>query len=448
MVEDKGVPPMSDNFSQEPHDSNQEPAQLPNQEPEAQVDSPVVQDSADSASPHALSPAPANAGGFPLPPPPVINSLPAPTTPPATWVYSDSMKKSQKSPTRLAIIAGIVAGLISGFIGYGIAKNSMGGSTSTTLTSVRGDTSPRANNSIAGIAKAVLPVVVSIDVTSSADAGTGSGFIIQSNSKTSYILTNNHVAVGAGIGAEIQVTFQDQSQESATIVGRDSSYDLAVLKINRGNLPIATLGNSDDIVVGDAVIAIGSPLGLTGTVTSGIISALDRPVTTGGSGDSSFINAIQTDAAINPGNSGGPLVDAQGHVIGINSAIATVNNNSFGSSESGSIGLGFAIPINEAKRVANQLMTTGKSTHPIVGVSLDVNYNGEGALISAITAGSPASKTDLKVGDVITKIDGIQVRDATELIVRIRARVPGDTVVLSRENGSDVTVVLGSAPSN
>jgi putative serine protease PepD len=203
----------------------------------------------------------------------------------------------------------------------------------------------------------------------------------------------------------------------------------------------------DDVVVGDTAIAIGSPLGLSGTVTSGIISALNRPVTAGSSGDSSFINAIQTDAAINPGNSGGPLVNAQGQVIGINSAIATLGSSSL-SGESGSIGLGFSIPINEARRVATELMRTGSSTHPIVGISVDMRYTGVGAKVSEVTPGGPAAKTDLKPGDVITAIDGEPVNDGTELIVKIRARNSGDKVVLSRRNNADVTVVLGSKASN
>lgn len=387
-------------------------------------------------------------------PSPVVNSVPvapAPVPSPQAWVYQDSVAQPSTAHggVKVAIIAGIIAGLISGALGYTIADKTLGGgSAQSTLTSVKGDTSPRAANSIAGIAKLVLPVVVSIDVSDGTGSGTGSGFIVRSSATSSYILTNNHVVASAANGGQINVVFQDQTETEATIVGRDPSYDLAVIKINKGNLPIAILGNSDDVVVGDTAIAIGSPLGLTGTVTSGIVSALDRPVTAGGASESSFINAIQTDAAINPGNSGGPLVNARGQVIGINSAIATLGNNSFGATETGSIGLGFAIPINEARRVANQLITTGKSSHPIIGVTLDLNYSGQGARVTGITAGGPASKTDLKVGDVITKIDGQRVSDATELIVRIRARNSGDTVVLSRDGESDVTVVLGSRASN
>ena len=225
-------------------------------------------------------------------------------------------------------------------------------------------------------------------------------------------------------------------------MGTDASYDLAVLRIDRGNLPVAALGDSNDVVVGDATIAIGSPLGLTGTVTSGIVSALNRPVTAGDATDVSFISAIQTDAAINPGNSGGPLVNSRGEVIGINSAIATTGSSVSG--QSGSIGLGFAIPINQARRVATELIATGSSTYPVVGVQLDMSYEGQGALVQSVVEGGPASETELAAGDVITAIDGVKVSDGTELVVRIRAKNPGDVVELTLEDGSVIEVTLGS----
>jgi len=381
-----------------------------------------------------------------------LSAASSPTqVPESTWVYqpkSAATEPAWSRPVIVAIVAGLVAGFLGGAAGYQVAATVADDSGAfTSLDSVRGDTSPRPDGSIAGIAKAVLPVVVSIDVTSSAGDGTGSGFVINSTNNSSYVLTNNHVVMGAGSGAKITVHFQNQKSIGASIVGRDPSYDLAVLKIATGNLPVATLGDSDDVVVGDTAIAIGSPLGLSGTVTSGIISALNRPVTAGSSGDSSFINAIQTDAAINPGNSGGPLVNARGQVIGVNSAIATLGSSGLGG-ESGSIGLGFAIPINGAKRVATELMRTGSSTYPIIGVSVDMRYSGTGAKISEVTAGGPAAKTDLKPGDVITALDGEIVNDGTELIVKIRARNSGDKVVLTRRNNSDVTVILGSKISD
>lgn len=373
-----------------------------------------------------------------------VAPLPTPTfvyTPPVT--FSEQSAGTASPAVKKAIIAGVISGLLAGMIGFMGA--SMIGNTpapSISLPATSGDTSPRADDSIAGIAQAVLPVVVSIDVSSSQGSGTGSGFIIRSTANESFVLTNNHVVDGAGGSQDITVTFQDQKQETATIVGTDASYDLAVLRIDRGNLPVAALGDSDDVVVGDATIAIGSPLGLTGTVTSGIVSALNRPVTAGDATDVSFISAIQTDAAINPGNSGGPLVNSRGEVIGINSAIATTGSSVSG--QSGSIGLGFAIPINQARRVASELIETGSSSYPVIGVQLDMSYEGQGALVQSVVEGGPASETELAAGDVITAIDGVKVSDGTELVVRIRAKNSGDVVELTLEDGSVIEVTLGS----
>jgi putative serine protease PepD len=372
-----------------------------------------------------------------------VAPLPTPTfvySPPVT--FAEQSAGTASPAVKKAIIAGVISGLLAGMIGFMSA--SMIGNTpapSISLPASSGDTSPRADDSIAGIAQAVLPVVVSIDVSSSQGSGTGSGFIIRSTANESFVLTNNHV-VGAGGSQDITVTFQDQTQETATIVGTDASYDLAVLRIDRGNLPVAALGDSDDVVVGDATIAIGSPLGLTGTVTSGIVSALNRPVTAGDATDVSFISAIQTDAAINPGNSGGPLVNSRGEVIGINSAIATTGSSVSG--QSGSIGLGFAIPINQARRVATELIETGSSSYPVIGVQLDMSYEGQGALVQSVVEGGPASETELAAGDVITAIDGVKVSDGTELVVRIRAKNPGDVAELTLLDGSVIEVNLGS----
>jgi putative serine protease PepD len=240
-------------------------------------------------------------------------------------------------------------------------------------------------------------------------------------------------------------------------VGTSASYDLAVLKVNAKGLDALPLGNSDSVVVGDPVIAIGSPLGLSGTVTSGIVSAKNRPVTAGESGgsDSAYINAIQTDAAINPGNSGGPLVNLQGEVVGVNSAIATVGGSLTG--EGGNIGVGFAIPINQARRTVEQILDTGEAQFPIIGASLDGAYDGEGARIASsastngtapIVPGGPAERAGLKPGDVVVAIDGKAVADSSELIVAIRSRSPGDTISLTvRRDGDErtVKVTLGSS---
>jgi len=210
------------------------------------------------------------------------------------------------------------------------------------------------------------------------------------------------------------------------------------LKINATSLKALQFGDSEKVAVGDSVIAIGSPLGLTGTVTLGIISAKNRAVTAGESqSQNSFINALQTDAAINPGNSGGPLVDSTGAVIGVNSAIATLG--SMLNSQTGSIGLGFAIPINQARKTAQQLIKNGKATYPVIGVSVDMNYSGSGAMIAknagSISKGSPAEKAGLNAGDIITEFDGRAITSSEELIVAIRSKNVGDKVKITYKRG-------------
>ena len=353
-------------------------------------------------------------------------------------------------PSLIPIVAAsLLAGLIGGVAGFTLADNgsvASGNNSSVTIPVINGNSSERPAGTIASIAAAVLPTVVNIDVSGSMGSGTGSGSVIQSDSKGSYILTNNHVIAGGVNGGTITVTFQDRTSTQARIVGRDPSYDLAVLRIDTPNLPTLPVGDSSDIVVGDQVVAIGSPLGLSGTVTSGIVSALNRPVTAGGSGDASYFSAIQTDAAINPGNSGGPLVNANGHMVGVNSAIATVSN----SGESGSIGLGFAIPTAQAMRVVDEIIKTGKSTIPVIGVQLDSSYDGEGARVAGVENGGPAAGAGVRAGDIITKVDGVPVVDSTEAIVSIRSNAPGDEVsVTVQRNGKEqkFQIVLGSRPS-
>jgi putative serine protease PepD len=309
------------------------------------------------------------------------------------------------------------------------------------------DTVPRAEGSVAQIAANVSPSVVSIQVDAGSNSGSGSGVIIR---KDGYILTNNHVVEAAANGnGELTVKLSTEQTYPAKIVGRDPQYDLAVIKVEANNLPAAALGNSDSVAVGEVAIAIGSPLGLDGTVTAGIVSALNRPVTAGQStADTSYINAIQTDAAINPGNSGGALVNSRGEVIGINSAIASLSADP--NSQPGSIGLGFAIPINQAKRVAEELITTGKSTKPVIGVSLNMAYTGTGAEVEAVTAGGPAEKAGIKAGDIITSFNGDKIDDGTELVVKIRARTPGEKVKLTYKRGGtskEVELTLGSQSS-
>jgi putative serine protease PepD len=379
-------------------------------------------------------------------------SYPAGTWPPAVTGDTVTPKKSKGfgSLVTVALVAGLLAGALGGAGGYLVAARSADSSVlspGATLPQSNASLSTRPSDSIAAVAKAVLPVVVSISVDTGSGGDTGSGVVLRSDG---YILTNNHVIASAvNGGGTITVSFNDGTIKPAKIVGRDTSYDLAVIKVVASGLTVASLGNSENVAVGDEAIAVGSPLGLSGTVTSGIISALNRPVSAGGSGDpTSFINAIQTDAAVNPGNSGGALVNAQGLVIGINSAIATLSSGqSSGAGQSGSIGLGFAIPINEAKRIAEELISTGKATHPVIGVSVDQTYTGAGAKVSVVTAGGPAETAGIASGDIIVAVNGRTISNSTELIVAIRSYTPGATVTLTlRASGGSrqVKVILGA----
>jgi len=382
-------------------------------------------------------------------------STPEAETPPSTptqtpWWVSDASSSVSTSLTTLAPAKRVIQvtwyialamSLIAGVVGALIGKTAFDNSTNLITSNKVID---RAPDSIAGIAARVSPSVVEIDSTTSSGSDTGSGFFI---AKNGYIMTNNHVIETAFLAkAKITVKLSNNNEYTATVVGRDTSYDLAVLKIDVSDAPALVLGNSDNVQVGDPVIAIGSPLGLQGTVTSGIISAKNRPVTTSSdntAGESSFIDALQTDAAINPGNSGGPLVDATGAVIGVNSAIASLGSTIDG--QPGSIGLGFAIPINQAKTQADQLIKTGTSHHPIVGMSLDSSYPGPGAKIadtaSAILPGGPAAKAGLQPGDIILAIDGQEISVADDLIVAIRSHAIGDTVTLKYQRGSVIKSV-------
>jgi putative serine protease PepD len=354
-------------------------------------------------------------------------------TPNTPWWISDyevvTTAEIKKRNTRTVSFGiAIAMALIAGVVGSVVGRTSATMDSKTNLVSTK-STIERKPDSIAGIAARVSPSVVSIEVQNGRRGGTGSGFFLDSNG---HILTNNHViSLAATNGATIKVMLANGKDYDAKLVGRDIPYDLAVIKIAVTDAPALQLGDSDAVQVGDGVIAIGSPLGLTGTVTSGIISAKNRPVTSGGgTSESSFINAIQTDAAINPGNSGGPLVDLSGAVVGINSAIATTGSG-FGG-QSGSIGLGFAIPINQARTTADQLIKNGVSTYPIMGVSLDTRFMGTGARIAtepgSVTIGGPAAGAGIKPGDIIIEIDGKAINSADEAIVNVRSHNVGDQI--------------------
>jgi putative serine protease PepD len=357
---------------------------------------------------------------------------------------------NESSGGRGALFAGVaviamLAGAVGGATGALVAGNDGPASTANVVTTVIGadpaTLNVRPSDSIAGVAAAVLGSVVSV----SAGEGTGSGFVI---SEDGYVVTNHHVVRDA---ETIELAFSDGSSATAEVVGSSPSYDLAVLLVERDDLAPVVLGDSAQVAVGDPVVAIGSPLGLEGTVTSGIVSALDRPVTAGGRGEQAFINALQTDAAINPGNSGGPLVDSRGRVIGVNSAIASL---SFGGT-TGSIGLGFAIPINQARRTAEQIIATGEAVYPVMGVRLEPDDGAAGARIAVdsdespgVVPGGPADGAGLRSGDIIVEIDGRSVDTPDELVVFLRSREPGDEVTLVYERGGtehEVTLTLDSA---
>jgi len=365
---------------------------------------------------------------------------------------SDKPRRGLGVVVAVALVTGLLAGGGAGVGGYLIADQSAADPATTTANRPLGApaSANRAPASVAGIAASVLPSVVSIQVTTSRGKGTGSGFVI---TQDGYILTNNHVVASAASGGKIEVAFKDGARSEASIKGRDAYSDVAVIKVSGKQLKPLSLGDSDSVAVGDPVVAVGSPLGLAGTVTSGIVSALNRPVRAGGSESEgeedkqTFLSAVQTDAAINPGNSGGPLLDGSARVIGINSAIATLSS---GSGRAGSIGLGFAIPIDQAKRVADQLIKTGTATRTIIGASVDERYEGPiaGARLGAIEPNGPAAKAGLKEGDVVTKFGKQPVEDPVSLIADIRAQAPRTpvTVEYMRDGRKGTaTVTLGEA---
>jgi putative serine protease PepD len=296
-----------------------------------------------------------------------------------------------------------------------------------------------APDSVAAVAKAVLPSTVQIiaEYDGQEAGATGSGWVMDGNG---HIVTNNHVVADAAKDkGPIVVVDNDRNRYDATVVGRSPVYDLAILYVEDfEDLVPAKLGYSAKLQVGEPVVAIGSPLSLPSTVTSGIVSYLHRPVTTGSSADdSSFIDAVQTDAAINPGNSGGPLVNQKGEVIGVNSAIATAGGGSV-DKEAGNIGVGFAIPVEQVRVTADQILKTGKSQYPVIGAKVKTGGipSGEGAELDEIVAKSPAEEAGLRKGDLITHVNGSRVVDGIALIVAIRTYQPGQTIEFTVERGS------------
>ena len=344
----------------------------------------------------------------------------------------------------LAMVA-LLIGAAGGLVGRLTAEGAGGLTNPDPAITQTIDNVARPPGSVADIARRTVPAVVSIEIRVGQEGGTGSGVVIDPGG---YVLTNNHVIAPAATanGSQIEVIFHDGTRVPAQVVGRDPKTDLAVIRVQVANPVVATFGSSAHLVVGDGVIAIGSPLGLAGTVTDGIVSALNRPVRLDGSGTdtNAVIDAIQTDAAINPGNSGGPLVDSTGAVVGINTAI-----RSLGGGEGGSIGLGFAIPIDYARGIAEELMRTGKVTHAEIGINARSVSDGttDGAQVQNVQQGGAAAAAGIIEGDVIVRVGDRTIAGADELVVAVRERNPGDTVdvQLIREGRPlTVSVVLTS----
>jgi putative serine protease PepD len=382
--------------------------------------------------------------------------------PPSTDAGSPAEPTRKRRRGRTLLLTALLAALVGGGVGGGIvavAEHDNGNSVNTGLriTNATGAPAAQLDGTIGAAAAKIRPSVVTIEVSGAQESGTGSGVVIRQDG---YILTNDHVvSIGSGAGT-IEVTLADGRTAAGKIVGRDTSDDLAVIKVDGiDNLPAATFAKSSSLSVGQAVVAVGAPLGLSDTVTSGIVSNVARPVRAGDN-DQAVFEAVQTDAAINPGNSGGPLVDLNGSVVGINAAIAS--DSSGGglqipgqpAQQAGNIGIGFAIPADEASRIASELIATGKATHAVLGVQVGGNQSTNqaqpGVQLRSVTTGGAASKAGMKTGDVITSIDGQRVSTADSLIAAVRNHAPGQQVKITYIRGGKTTqaeVTLGSSDS-
>jgi putative serine protease PepD len=391
-----------------------------------------------SAMPYGAAPPPYPTAGYPATGYPMAG--PSPVPPQARgrvpgWIWP--------GVAALALVVGLVGGALGGAAvqawrdadssGTSSARDSGG-------TIVSAPPIKAGNESVASVAKALLPSTVQIlaDVDGQPLGATGSGWVFDDQG---HVITNNHVIAGAADGGDIEIVDHSGLQHTAKLIGRSAVYDIAVLEVDEAkSLQPVSLGASEKLNVGDPVVAIGSPLGLNETVTAGIVSALNRPVTTGDSADeTSYINAVQTDAAINPGNSGGPLVNMQGQVIGVNSAIATTGGSSASGGQSGNIGVGFAIPVEQVITTADQILSTGKAQYPVIGAKVRTgDQDGKrGAVIDSVLPNTPASDAGLKQGDLVTAVDGENITDGESLIVQIRTHRPGDTITMTLTRGGD-----------
>jgi putative serine protease PepD len=403
---------------------------------------------------------PPGRGAPPMPPtPPPAGQAPvgspAPPSPP---------RRARRAVAVLAA-AGLVAASAAGGALLAVNLDDDPGTATTSLSAnpAVGSQADAPDEPLSQAAAAVLPSVVSITFESNGGAGQGSGVVISSDGQ---ILTNNHVVAAAADGGELSVTFADGSEADARILGRDPATDLAVVQAEDvDGLTHATLGSSADLHVGDTVLAIGSPLGLDGSVSAGIVSALDRSITLsndvpespfGNDGEtqatpSAVIDAIQTDAAINPGNSGGALINAEGEVVGINTAIASLAGGAGINSQGGNIGVGFAIPIDSARSIAEQLVEDGEVTHAFLGVRIADAEGGDGAVIAGVEEGAPADEAGLEQGDVITRVGDDEITGGSDVTSAIRSHQPGDqvTITYTRDGDENTTeVTLGELPTD
>jgi putative serine protease PepD len=342
----------------------------------------------------------------------------------------------------LGLVAMLLAGAIGGVLGHSLAGSGRGGTISVLgqpLPSIDEASAP--TTPVEAVAARVLPSVVQLRVDGPAASGAGSAMVLSSDG---LLLTNNHVVEEAAESGTVTAVFQDGTTAPALIVGRDPSSDLAVIRAqNMTGLVPVELGNSDSVRVGQQVVAFGAPLGLGGTVTTGIISAVDRAVNVGeetGANTPTVLNALQTDAAINPGNSGGPLVDMEGRVVGINSAIATTG------SQGGSIGVGFSIPVNQARRVAEELERTGRASRAVLGVTVTDDPRQAGAVIKGVTPGGAAELAGINEGDVVLRFGDQRIATGTDLQAAVGSRAPGEVVEVQLADRT-VQATLTAAPN-
>ncbi|MDT5033472.1 MAG: putative serine protease PepD [Actinoplanes sp.] len=364
----------------------------------------------------------------------VVPTAPVSTGPPPEPVTDPDAPRRSLTPILLiCLITALLAGGLGGTLGYVFAvRGGAGARAAAGPSAVVPSANNRAPESLAGVARQVLPSVVTVRVT----GAIGSGFVF---SNEGYVVTNDHVVEGSDKGP-ISVALSDGSTASAALVGRDPESDVAVIKVAKAGLTPIRFGNSDQIAVGDPVLAFGSPLALANTVTAGIVSALDRTIEAGDPGGTTrYYAAIQTDAAVNQGNSGGPLVDAAGQIVGMNSVIRSVGSSE---TEAGNIGLAFAIPFNQVRRIAGDIIDTGKARRTVIGAEV-ISSGGSttataatGAKLRSVTTGGPAAAAGLQADDVIIKLDGRMLADGTDLIALVRKYAPETIVSIEYRRGS------------